>query len=837
MTAKASKFWKLPPGSGAGAASAGFWPARSWIVLPLLLLCVMVLFAPHALDVAISKPFFDGTGWPLHGNALFTEIFHKDLKFVPIAAAVSALLLLVQAFAARRFGRTPWAARWFAEPEKRLLYLLAAMGACVLLVWWLKGTTGVVCPWNAEPFGGKSAVTDPSFSLFFRSGKCWPGGHAGTGFCLFSLYFMLRDEHPKAARWAFIFAFLLGVVCGVTRLMQGAHFASHNVATMLIDWLVCASVYALVFTPRTVLENLIGALTSPMRLRSAVLFTALWWTIVFDMPLSSKLLDRAGADSVGFLFAVLAAFFLVGTALLTLLSILPRKVFSGVLVFFAVCGAAAFTGSTLYGVVFTPDMVRNILATDAHEASQYLSLRTAAIALFAAVPPIWAAVLAGRRPEAVQGAAQGSHPAHPARFANWTNWRAAGPRIRAARKSTGLRFLGTVFLLALGVGLILLNFQTFAGLMRADKTLRYLIAPVNIVYSAVRTIAADASPDGKRVRAVIAPAPALAAKPEAPTLFVVFVGETTRAANWQLSGYERQTTPKLARVKDLIAFPKVEACGTSTDVSLPCMMSRIGRSDYDRDRILGEEALPDVLQRAGANVLWIDNQSGCKGVCAGVPNRHAEEDPENCPDGVCFDSDFTKEIGNALAKIEAEKAAGKRGTTVLFLHMYGSHGPAYYKASPEMRKAFGPECRAADLSSCPVEEIRNAYDNSVLETDSSLADAIAALRSAADEKGIRTGLLWVSDHGESLGENGLFLHGAPRVMAPEEQLAVPMVVWLSEGFEKDYGVDRSALLQSAKASDELGAVTHENLYSTVLGLLNVKSSTYRRDYDLSKAAE
>ena len=824
MAAKASRFLKRS-GSAAGTLPPGFWPARSWIVLPLLLLAVMVFFAPHSLDVAISKPFFDGIGWPWNDDAAFAKFFHKDLKAIPIVVAVSALVFLVQSLFARRSQRAPWAACWFAEPEKRLLYLLAAMGACVLLVWWLKGTTGVVCPWNAAPFGGKSAVTDPSFSLFFRSGKCWPGGHAGTGFCLFSLYFMLRDEHPKAARWAFVFAMALGVACSVSRLMQGAHFASHNIATLLIDWLVCASVYALVFTPRMVLENLRMALTSPMRLRSAVLFTALWWTIVFDMPLSSRLLERAGADSVAFFFAVLAAFFLVGAALLALLSALPRKVFSGLLIVLALCGAAAFTGSMLYGVVFTPDMVRNFIATDTHEAAQYLSLRTSAMFLFAAVPPIWAAVLAGRVREA------GRPPLHSE----------AGERIWAVLKATGLRLLAALLLLGLGVGLILLNFQTFAGVMRADKTLRYLIAPVNVVYSAARTLTADASPDGKRMRAVIDPAPALETKPEAPTLFVVFVGETTRSANWQLSGYARETTPKLAQVKDLIAFPKVEACGTSTDVSLPCMMSRIGRSDYDRDRILSEEALPDVLQRAGASVLWIDNQSGCKGVCAGVPNRRTKADPENCPDGVCFDSVFTKEIERAIAKIEAEKAAGKAlgqsGTTVLFLHMYGSHGPAYYKASPEKRKAFGPECRAADLSSCSKEEIRNAYDNSVLETDAALADAIAALRSAADEKGIRTGLLWVSDHGESLGENGLFLHGAPRVMAPEEQLAVPMVMWLSEAFEKDYGVDRSALLSRAEASGELGAVTHENLYSTVLGLLNVKSSTYRPEYDLSKAAD
>ena len=833
MSKKASK-----PMLAASLVKAEAAQARNFFLLPLLALLVLVTYAPHALDIAISKPFFDGIGWPWHGSALFSAVFHKGLKAVPILIALFAIAALAEAFLARRRNVMPFAARWFAEPEKRLLYLLAAMAASLVLVWWLKGTTGVVCPWNAEPFGGGRSITDPSFSFSFRDGRCWPGGHAGTGFCLFALYFMLRDEHPKGARWAFFFALFLGVIAGVARLMQGAHFASHNIATMLIDWLVCAGIYTVFFEREKIFKMLSAALTTPLNRTSAILFSTLWWTIVFDMPLSKQLLERTGDNDAAFLLATLAAFFFVGAALSTILSMLPRAVFGVVLAVFAICGAAAFTGGMLYGVVFSPDMVRNVLATDAREASQYFGLRTVATFLFAVIPPLWAAWLAGKKVVVgSDGRSEGNSLSVGAGAARLS--------LRAKVKSAGLSVLAALGLLALGLSLILLNFQTFAGVMRSDKTLRYQIAPVNVVYSTIRTLTSDSSPDAKRVRAVVDSSPVLTAKPEAPTLFVVFVGETTRSANWQLSGYDRPTNPKLSAIDDLISFPKVEACGTSTDVSLPCMMSRIGRSNYDRERILSEEALPDVLQRAGAEVLWIDNQSGCKGVCAGVPTREPKEKDAYCPDGNCYDGVFVKEIKHTAAMLKdrmenagsegslGSGAAGKGpSTTVLFLHMYGSHGPAYFKGSPASRKVFGPECTAADLSSCPVEEIRNAYDNSVLETDATLADSIEALRQVSDAFGIRTGMVWVSDHGESLGENGLFLHGAPRVMAPAEQLTVPMVMWFSESFAKDYGVDRK-LLQS-RAS---GNVTHENLYSTVLGLLKVKSTTYRKAFDLSSQPE
>lgn len=291
------------------------------------------------------------------------------------------------------------------------------------------------------------------------------------------------------------------------------------------------------------------------------------------------------------------------------------------------------------------------------------------------------------------------------------------------------------------------------------------------------------------------------------------------SASWQLAGYSRETNPQLSELQ-IISIPRVEACGTSTDVSLPCMMSRIGRSDYNRDRILSEEQLPSLLNRAGANVLWIDNQSGCKGACAGVSTRAATPNPQDCPNGECGDRVFLSELKGELGKLPDDRP------TVLFLHMMGSHGPAYSLRSDKARKLFEPECTDADLKSCSRESVMNAYDNSVRETDYVLASLIRMLKDTSGS--IDSALVYVSDHGESLGEGGLYLHGAPYWMAPKEQTEVPMVLWMNSGFEKTFGISRSKLEKNAA-----GRVTHESLYHTVLGLLNVKTTTYVPTYDLT----
>ena len=802
--------------TGSESPTARPWSPLLWFWGPALALLLLALFPPHVLDRAISLPFFDGAGWPWRTDLIFGWVFYRLTKIVPAFVALVSFGILGASFWRRyRTGAYPFERKALL----RHLYILLAMGLSAGLVWWLKTTTGVACPWSLAEFGGNAQLTNPVFGFETLPGRCWPGGHAGTGFCLFALYFAFRDRSAMAARQGLLLAIFLGYVCGMSRVMQGAHFFSHNVATMLVDWLVCATLYVVMFDRKGALKRMISALARPLPVASGIVFTAFWWTLVFDYPLFRSILAKDPSGRLFFTLAVAAAFFAVALGFLVLLSLLPKVLFRTTLAVLALAGGTVFAGSELYGTVFTPDMVRNFLATDAREASAYLSIGTIGTFLVATLPALWAALRIESPGSLDFREFRDFHNSSASIFGRMRGEGAAFVRRRAGVWLRNGAY--AVMCTSVGIGLLLVNFQSFAGLMREDKTLRYGIAPVGIVYSFVRTIATDNSPDGVRVRRVVDPAPK-ATVASGPALFVVVVGETTRSADWGLAGYERDTTPRLRAIPDLISYPKVRACGTSTDVSVPCMMSRIGRSDYDRGRILSEEALPALLQRAGLNVFWIDNQSGCKGVCAGVPSRAAEPDTENCPDGLCSDTVLVKEVKHLLTSLDTSRP------TVVFLHMYGQHGPAYYKGSRKETKAFSPECEAADLASCSLESVRNAYDNAVRETDTVLADIIETLR-RADASGVPTGMLWVSDHGESLGEKGLFLHGAPYFMAPDEQKEVPMVMWISDAFASTFSVDRTALVRASR-----GEASHENLYSTVLGLLRVESTTYRAEYDLGR---
>jgi lipid A ethanolaminephosphotransferase len=301
------------------------------------------------------------------------------------------------------------------------------------------------------------------------------------------------------------------------------------------------------------------------------------------------------------------------------------------------------------------------------------------------------------------------------------------------------------------------------------------------------------------------------------------VGETARAASWGLSGYARQTTPQLAQVPGLLNFADVTACGTSTEVSLPCMFAPVGRRDYDEARIRGSQSLLHVVARAGVQVLWRDNQSGCKGVCEGLPSEavSAATAPGLCQGGRCWDEALVRGLDERLRALGATPDT----TQLLVLHMLGNHGPSYFRRYPAAFERFTPTCRDDDLGRCTREQIVNAYDNALLYTDHVLATLIATL--AARSELVDSTLLFVSDHGESLGEKNLFLHGVPHAIAPREQTQVPMVMWWSEGFGHDTGLDTACVRQRATQHAE-----HDHLFHTLLGWLDVRTALYQPSLDL-----
>lgn len=447
-----------------------------------------------------------------------------------------------------------------------------------------------------------------------------------------------------------------------------------------------------------------------------------------------------------------------------------------------------------YRAIMDPSMVANVLHTDSAEVRELLSGRMLLTVLGVAAPAL-----------------------------AWL-WRVP---IRPERALARLWRNALLLLLAIGAAAacVATMSRTLAPLMRNHTELRYLMNPLASLWSTgvvlLRPALARAAPlEPISAGAALGPSHALQAR---PPLLVLVVGETARADHFGLNGYARDTTPELA-ARGAISWRQVQSCGTSTLASLPCMFSPWGRVEFERRRAPSENLL-DVLQAAGLAVLWLDNQpGGCKGVCDRVPHAQVNEartHPGLCRDGECLDEVLLQGLDQRLAALSPERVA--RGV-VLVLHQMGSHGPAYYKRSPEDAKRYRPECRTNTLSDCSHGELVNAYDNSIAYTDHILGRTIDWLQ--AQSARFDTGLLYVGDHGESLGEYGLYLHGLPFALAPDVQKQVPLVTWLDGGLGRRAGLDPACLRADAGTP-----LTHDNLYSTVLGLVDVRSPTYRPALD------
>lgn len=294
-----------------------------------------------------------------------------------------------------------------------------------------------------------------------------------------------------------------------------------------------------------------------------------------------------------------------------------------------------------------------------------------------------------------------------------------------------------------------------------------------------------------------------------PRVTVVVVGETARAQNFQLGGYARQTNPELSK-RDIVYFSNTSSCGTATAVSVPCMFSVYGRGDYTHAKGLATENLMDVLTHAGIKTEWWDNNTGDKRVADRIKKTDLfrSSDPRFCNGGECLDQILVDGLDTWLDKVD--------GDAVLVLHQLGNHGPAYYLRYPEEFRKFMPDCRSVDFDTCTPETITNAYDNALLYTDHILSEVIDKLNAQGDR--LDTAMVYMSDHGESLGENGLYLHGAPYILAPKEQTHIPFVVWLSPGLQQSNHLDKSCL--AGKASTPL---SHDNLFHSVLGLMQVET--------------
>jgi lipid A ethanolaminephosphotransferase len=380
----------------------------------------------------------------------------------------------------------------------------------------------------------------------------------------------------------------------------------------------------------------------------------------------------------------------------------------------------------------------------------------------------------------------------------------------------------TAFLIACALSTILgimISFQDISSLIRNKREVRYLITPANyivglprVIYHAKPVKPSERLPIGEDAVQINSPIN------RRPRLLVFVLGETVRAQNWGLNGYSRQTTAQLVNINGIVNFSDMHACGTSTAVSVPCLFSPFGRHNYDESRIRDHQSLLHVLERVDIKTLWRDNQSGCKGVCDGLAFNDMSKDSNHslCSNGRCFDEILLDNLAKDIRNIPGDR--------FIVLHQLGNHGPSYFERYPSEYRRFTPTCDTANLGQCTREQIINSYDNAILYTDNFLARAIELVGQMKEYDSL---MIYVSDHGESLGEKGLYLHGAPYSIAPKEQTKIPMTMWFSDNFLKDNSINMDCLNKRSESYTD-----HDVIFSTVLSFFQVKTSIYDESRDL-----
>ncbi len=465
-----------------------------------------------------------------------------------------------------------------------------------------------------------------------------------------------------------------------------------------------------------------------------------------------------------------------------------RRLQKPVLVALLLIGAVSSWYADVMGVVIDREMIQNAMTTTFAESRHLVTLAFLThVGLFGVLPSLLVLWVGVRRQ---------------------TRWRALG--------SWSMVTVGAA---AMVVGLLFTNLKAYSTVLRADKELMGAVQPLAPMTGALRY----ARMMLKSTQIVVQPtgldaAPGLYLdEAPKPVLMVIVAGETARAQNWSLGGYGRETNPELA-ARDILYYPDVTSCGTATATSLPCMFSPLTKAEYSYEGGLSHENLLDVLAHAGFDVEWWDNNTGHKNIADRVASRTmtAADGAEFCQPE-CIDAVFLNDLQKKAGTITRNR--------VIVLHQIGSHGPSYWLRYPADREVFAPACQTPELTECSAEEIVNAYDNTIAYTDHFLAQVIDLLDG---QERVIPAMYYVSDHGESLGEGGLYLHGAPEFMAPDFQTRVPMVLWMSQRFRASLALDAGCM---AAATGE--AVSHDNMFSTVLGLLDVATTVRDEGLDLA----
>ena len=526
------------------------------------------------------------------------------------------------------------------------------------------------------------------------------------------------------------------------------------------------------------------------------LLLSLYFTFVVNLPILLhfyRILHALPAYNLAFALTIPVVLFFALNFVFTPFSFRPLlKPFF--IIILPVSAIASFAMMT-YQVVFDRGMIENILETHSAEATSYLNLEVVLWFIFTGLLP---AVLLFLTPVSYE---------------------------KTPLRRLGVRLVSMIVSLAIVASLAGVFYKDYASVGRNNRTLNLEIVPTNYLYSAFQYMNHRYFTKKMPFQSIGNDAKLVQKSGEKPNLVFLVIGETARAQNQSSNGYAKPTNEYTQATPDVVFFNHMTSCGTATAISVPCMFSNMKRTNYDANRARNSEGLLDILHKAGVSVFWKDNDEGCKGVCDRVPNViiDTKKDGKYCDGDTCYDMALLQNIDDDI------KSDGKN--TLIGLHLIGSHGPTYSKRYPPEFRQFTPDCPRSDIENCTQEQLVNTYDNTLRYTDYVVSQVIEKAKQYQDKYNVA--VIYLSDHGESLGENGLYLHGTPYSVAPAQQTHVPMLFWLSDGYVKAQGIDMSCLKANAAKND----VSQDNLFHTVLSAMNVQTSERDPQLDILAACK
>ena len=316
------------------------------------------------------------------------------------------------------------------------------------------------------------------------------------------------------------------------------------------------------------------------------------------------------------------------------------------------------------------------------------------------------------------------------------------------------RFLGqTGITVAAILAVIFGNMKNWPWIDRNSTELGSLLMPWSYIVNTIRYFDGERK---KNVKEILLPDPS--AISETKDVCVLMIGESARRDHYSLYGYPKETNPYTS--KDSVIALVADASATYTAAGVRAILEPTETREL-------HEILPNYLQRAGVDVSWRTSNWG-------EPPVHTEKYYRMQDLKEMYPEADSRYDGLLLAGLEEELKNSQADKIFVVIHGYTNHGPAYNTNYPPEFEVFTPVCNTVEMAKTSSEELNNAYDNSLVYTDYLMHSVIEMVKNLPDRRGC---VLFVSDHGESLGENNLYMHGVPYSMAPREQLEIPFVVW------------------------------------------------------------